>query len=105
MTPPTEEDALRLVCRAIDQVNLELPADRSVAKSPEAPLFGRGGPLDSLGLVNLIVAVEQLVEDELSVSVALADERALSRRSSPFRTVGSLAGYLRERLEEHGRLA
>ena len=104
MTPPTEQEAFRLVCRAIDQLNLELPPERRVEPAPEAPLFGRGGPLDSLGLVNLVVAVEQLAEDELSVSVTLADERALSRRSSPFRTVGSLANYLRERVEERVRL-
>jgi hypothetical protein len=50
--------------------------------------------------VSLIVAIEQAVEDELAVSVVLADEKAMSQRSSPFRTVGSLAAYVRARLEE-----
>jgi len=59
----------------------------------ETPLFGREGFLDSLGLVTLMVAVEQAIEDELGVSVSLADERALSQRTSPYRTVGTLADY------------
>jgi len=30
----------------------------------------------------------------------LADEKAMSQRSSPFQTVGALAGYVRARVEE-----
>ena len=56
-------------------------------------LFGREGLLDSMGLVTLVVAVEQAIEDEYGVSVSLADDRALSQRTSPYRTVGSLADY------------
>ena len=59
----------------------------------DTPLFGEAGLLDSVGLVSLVVAVEQALEDELGVSVALADERARSQRSSPYRTVSSLADY------------
>jgi len=59
----------------------------------DTPLFGREGFLDSMGLVTLVVAVEQAIEDELGVSVSLADERALSQRTSPYRTVGALADY------------
>ena len=70
---------------------------REVATVPElgseTPLFGREGVLDSLGLVALVVAVEQAIEDEYGVSVSLADERALSEGKSPFRTVGALADY------------
>src|SRR5213596_2558331 len=59
----------------------------------DTPLFGREGFLDSMALVSLVVAVEQAIEDELGVSVSLADDRALSQRNSPYRTVGSLAEY------------
>jgi acyl carrier protein len=59
----------------------------------ETPLFGREGVLDSLGLVALVVAVEQAIEDAYGVSVSLADERALSEGKSPFRTIGTLADY------------
>lgn len=59
----------------------------------ETKLFGEDGIFDSMGLVSLIVAVEQEVEDRFGKAVALADERALSRSSSPYRTVGTLADY------------
>jgi acyl carrier protein len=59
----------------------------------ETSLFGRNGILDSLSLVSLIVGVEQGIEDELGVSVVLADEKAMSQKHSPYRTIGALAEY------------
>ena len=102
VAPPTEEQVLRVVYGAIDEVNPQLPAERRLKKSPDTALFGHAGALDSLGLVNLIVAVEQAVEDELGVPVALADEKAMSQNASPFRTVGTLADYVRRQISEHG---
>jgi acyl carrier protein len=57
-------------------------------------LIGRGSLLDSLGLVTLIVDLEQRLEDEYGISLTLADERAMSQKNSPFRTVRSLADYV-----------
>jgi acyl carrier protein len=54
------------------------------------------GKLDSLGLVTLVVDLEERLQDELDLRVALATERALSQRQSPFRTVGTLADYVLE---------
>jgi D-alanine--poly(phosphoribitol) ligase subunit 2 len=59
----------------------------------KTPLFGEVGVLDSVGLVSLVVAVEQALEDEQGIRVSLADERALSQQNSPYRTVESLAAY------------
>lgn len=59
----------------------------------ETPLFGREGILDSIGLVTLVVAVEQAIEDRYSAFVSLADDRAFAQKNSPFRTVDSLAEY------------
>lgn len=71
-----------------------------VARGDEAPLFGIDGVLTSLELVSLIVAVEQEIEDQLGVMVTLADAKAASQRSSPFRTVGALVEYAAGRVAE-----
>ena len=63
-------------------------------------LFGHEGALDSMGLVTLIIAVEQAIEDEFGASVALADEKALSRARSPYRSMATLAEYAAEQMEE-----
>jgi acyl carrier protein len=59
----------------------------------DTALLGENGLLDSLGLVNLLVDVEQALEDETGAALTISDDRAVSARHSPFRTVGSLADY------------
>jgi acyl carrier protein len=63
-------------------------------------LIGRKGLLDSMGLVTLIVDVEQRLEEEYDLVVVLADERAMSQKHSPFRSVGSLADYICQLVEK-----
>lgn len=87
---------IEAVFAAIDETNAQLGGEARLAKSLDAPLFGAGAPLDSIGLVNLIVTVEEEVLDRLDVSVILANEKALSRPKSPFRSVGSLVDYIDE---------
>ncbi len=65
-------------------------------------LFGRDGLFDSVGLVSVILAVEQDVSNATGRAITIADERAMSRTRSPFLTVGSLATYTAELLREAG---
>lgn len=65
----------------------------------DTTLFGDDGALDSMALVTLIVDVEQNIEDAFDKSVSLADEKALSRSRSPYRSIGTLAEYAAEQLE------
>lgn len=65
-------------------------------------LFGKEGLLDSMGIVSLVVALEQAIEDKYGASIALADERALSQTKGPYRTVGALADYAAKVMEDQG---
>lgn len=65
-----------------------------------AQLFGRGGHLDSLGLVNLIVNIEEKVNDKWGVAISLADEKAMSQKTSPFLNADALSTYICNLLEE-----
>ncbi len=57
-------------------------------------LVGNDAVLDSLGVVQLIVEVEQRVEQHHSISVTLANDKAMSARNSPFRTIGVLTDHV-----------
>ena len=94
------ERMIQLIYDAIDDVNAALEEGEKINKSPDTALFGESGSLDSLGFVNFIVAVEQKMEEKLGTTIAIADERAMSRKRSPFRTVKSLAEYISSLLEE-----
>ena len=89
-----ENKILETIFEVIDEFNDQDDQEDKIKKSSETILMGQGSDLDSLGLVNLIVAVEQGIEDAFDVSITLADERALSQESSPFRTVNSLCEYI-----------
>ena len=65
----------------------------------DSKLFGGDGPLDSMALVNLIVDLEDFIEDEYDKSITLADEKAMSRRTSPFSRVNLLIDYIKEKIE------
>jgi acyl carrier protein len=74
---------------------LELPA--SIDETTR--LFGEGGLLDSMALVSLVIAVEQQIGERFNCGVALADEKALSQRSSPYRTIATLVDYALTQIE------
>lgn len=61
-------------------------------------IYGSTGYLDSLGLVNLIVTIEDKIHEKFNVSISITDEKAMSRTRSPFRDVESLSLYLEELL-------
>jgi len=96
-----KQDVTRLLYEVIDGMNTELPDEARLEKSADSVLLGDSGTLDSLTLVNLIVAAEQKIEEELGVTISLADERAMSQESSPFNTLGNLVDYISLLLSEH----
>jgi len=90
----TDERVVKAIFSAIDEINLQLPKEQRLEKSIETGLLDGSGKLDSLGMVNLIVAAEQNIEQEFGVPVSLVDEEALSQDGSPFRDVNSLACHI-----------
>jgi acyl carrier protein len=89
------EKIQKILFDVIDELNKEDTfAGHAIAKSSTTLLFGKGGGLDSLGLVNMITKIEQKIEDEMGVSISLADERALSQTNSPFQSVQTLSKYI-----------
>jgi acyl carrier protein len=89
-----EARVISVILGAVREYNQQVPVDRRISETPETTLFGAKGKLDSLGLVNLILIVEEHLKDECHVSLTLADERAMSEQRNPFGNVQSLASYI-----------
>lgn len=87
-------DILNLIYQTIDEYNEDITNDRKLLKEPNAILYGNSGALDSLGLVNLIVNIEQNIQEKLNISITIADEKALSLNHSPFQSISKLAEYI-----------
>ncbi len=85
---------LEIIYRSIDDLGDEVK-NLNIEKSPATALLGPSSVFDSLKLVNLIVAVEQAVEEEFGVPIsAIANEKAMSQKSSPLRTIGTLSEFI-----------
>jgi hypothetical protein len=87
-------DILKIIYDAIDELNLDLDQEDQIEKGEETTIFGPDSKLDSMGLVNLITIIEEKLEEETGEFHALADERAMSLESSPFKTVSTLKQYI-----------
>jgi acyl carrier protein len=78
------------VTQHFEQVDSAVPEPMST----DTVLYGAEAVLDSLGLVNVIAAVEDMLIDTFDTEIWLTDERALAQAESPYRTVGSLSRYI-----------
>jgi acyl carrier protein len=98
-----DQKVVAAINSAIDDLNEVLEPAEQLAKSADVALIGQDASLDSLGLVNLIVLVEEKIQQQFGVGITLVDERAMSQSKSPFRTLGTLAEFVQEQLADHGR--
>ena len=57
-------------------------------------LYGEGGALDSVGLLSLVVLLEERVQEATGNAIRLVNANALSSKRSPFRTADTLADYV-----------
>lgn len=89
------DKVLVLIYQALDDIHED--AGEPIQKTSETVLLGPSSELDSLKLVNLIVAVEHRVEEGFGLALsAIANEKAMSQKASPLRSVGTLADFITE---------
>ena len=96
-----QENVLAAVLEAVTELNEQLDTEHKLDLDAETRLLGRSSKLDSFGLVNLIILVEEKLNDKFDRSITLADDRAMSQEHSPFRSVQSLSEYAYTLLSEN----
>jgi acyl carrier protein len=95
------EKILHSIYAALDEVNEQLPDDQQLEKSPDTVLLGESGKIESIDLVNILVATEENVEEAFGVPLSITDERAVSEKNSPFTTIGTLCDFITNLLKEN----
>jgi acyl carrier protein len=86
--------ALDVVMGCLRDAMEQSGAPEPIQVTEDTVIVGKDAALDSVGVVSLIVDIEQRLEMDHDVSVTLANDKAMSQRSSPFRTVGVLADHV-----------
>ena len=91
-----DTDAIKaVILEALRNANLSRTADDRLTVSDDAIIFGPGSPLDSMGLVALLIDIEEALQAE-GVRASLSDDRAMSQSRSPFRSVPRLVEFIAE---------
>ena len=96
----SRSNALEIVNASLQEVFAQVGTPPPASVTEETVLVGNDAVLDSLGVVSLIVEVEQRLESEHGVSVVLANDKAMSQKNSPFRTVGVLTDHVMAMAQE-----
>ena len=90
----------KIIIEVLNEINEELENENLNNPTSETKLYGGSGALDSLALVSLITDLEERISDEFEKDIILADEKAMSQKTSPFRNVETLTNYIQKLLEE-----
>ena len=85
---------IETILETIEEYNDDLSKDMQISTDLDSSLYGRSSSLDSMGLVSFIVGLEQNIEDKFNQSISLADEKAMSQKTSPYQNINSLADYI-----------
>ncbi len=89
----------KIIIETLKELNEELENEAFLNPNSKTKLYGGNGAMDSLALVSFIADLEDKVSDEFEKDIVLADEKAMSVKTSPFRNVESLSSYIKELLE------
>lgn len=89
----------KIIIETLVELNEELENESLKSPNSKTKLYGANGGLDSLALVSFITDLEEKISDEFAKEIVLADEKAMSAKTSPFRNVESLTLYIKSLLE------
>ncbi|MFX4242273.1 hypothetical protein ACOL22_05785 [Aliarcobacter butzleri] len=94
-----EEKIEKIIIEILKDLNEELENELFINPTSKTKLYGGTGALDSLALVSFITDLEDKISDKFEKNVILADEKAMSAKTSPFRNIETLTLYIKDLLE------
>ncbi len=94
----SQEKIKAVISDCVNGLNAALIESEKISTDSKSILFGEGSLLDSMGLLNLLMDLEEKLGDE-GVNITILDDHALSQKNSPFRTTSTLAGYIHRKMQ------
>ena len=94
-----QEKIEKIIIETLKELNEELENEAFLNPNSKTKLYGGNGAMDSLALVSFIADLEDKISDEFEKDIVLADEKAMSAKTSPFRNIESLTSYIKSLLE------
>ncbi len=95
-----QEKIEKIIIDTLKDLNEELENEAFLNPNSKTKLYGGNGAMDSLALVSFIADLEDKISDKFEKDIVLADEKAMSATTSPFRNIETLTIYIEKLLEE-----
>ncbi len=92
------EKIVDLVIKTVQEVGYDQENQALIEANKDTLLFGEN--LDSMGIVFLVADLESKISEKLNIDIILADDRAMSQKTSPFRSIKTLSEYSKILIEE-----
>ena len=90
---------LELIFAAITEVNIQQPPEYQLKLNKDEFLISDKSCIDSLGLITLLINIEEKVSNKFKKNLNLLDEKYISEENTPFKTLGSLASWLNNNVQ------
>ena len=87
------ERVLEFVLQTLGTMRADGNIPDGLSLTNNSPLIGNEAVLDSRGLVELLVALDDFMEEEFGTEFDWTSDKAMSARNSPFRTPQHLAEF------------
>ena len=87
---------MEIIFEAIDLHNHTCSPEMILRKSTDQLLIDEKGCLDSLASLTLLVQIETLLSEKLSININVIDESKLLELNSPYKEVSSLVSFIIE---------
>jgi acyl carrier protein len=94
-----KEDLVQTIYEAMEELNEQLPEESNLPKEHETVLFGENGLLDSMGIINLLVILEEKLESNLKISVGLTSDSEILAQPERRWTVAELSSHIGELMD------
>jgi acyl carrier protein len=88
----------KIVLSVVGSLGEELEIENLKDPILTTKLFSKN--LDSMGVVLLVAELEDEIAEEYDLDIAIADERAMSQKTSPFKSIVTLIKYLELLIDE-----
>jgi acyl carrier protein len=90
----------KIIFESINDLNETLSNKIDITDKKNIFIYGDNGVIDSIGLISLIVDIEYKIEEIFHLSITLANEKSISQKNSPFKTICTLSKYIKNLILE-----
>ena len=85
---------LDIIYSSIIEVNKQQPPEYTIRAHKDEFLISEESSIDSLGMITLLINIEDKIQNEFNKKLDLVEEKLISDENSPIKTVDGLAKWL-----------